>query len=207
MESPLACSPRKAHPFLHLQLTCPNPYALQTTAITTQSALISLESSKGSLVAHSSYLPPPLEASLLPSLSPTHSAPIAKHKEGGKGAVKLLPTAISSFRLRDVERHQPAQETLTPTAHQASQGCLEKQQQTSADTSNYTRVAETRSVIDLFLEGRTSYPVKRGVTLLNSERIITQRRGHSRYCYTSALVSKPDREQRSSERFSVHRQA
>lgn len=70
-----------------------------------------------------------------------------------------------------------------------------KQHQTSADTSNYIQIADTRSVIDLFLEGRTSYPVKRSVTLLNSERIITQHRGHSCYWYTSAFVSKPDREQ------------
>lgn len=94
-----------------------------------------------------------------------------------------------------------------PAAHRSSQGCLEKHHQTSADTSNYIQIADTRSVIDLFLEGRTSYPVKRGVTLLNSERIITQHRGHSCYWYTSGFVSEPDREQRSSERFSVQRQA
>lgn len=84
---------------------------------------------------------------------------------------------------------------------------LETWHQTSADTCNYIQITDTRSVIDLFLEGRTSYPVRRGVTLLNSEGIITQHKGHSCYCYISGFISESDREQRSSEHFNVRRQA
>lgn len=52
MESPPAFSPCEAEPVLHLQLTYQNLHALQTNTITTQSALISLKSSKYSIVAH-----------------------------------------------------------------------------------------------------------------------------------------------------------
>lgn len=117
--------------------------------------------------------------------------------------MKLLSEAISSLQAHGCGVAPAWERNPCP----ASQGGLEKQQQTSADTSNYIQIAATRSVIDLFLEGRTHYPAKRGVTLLNSERIITHHRGHSCSWYTSGCVSKPDREQRSSERFSVQRQA
>lgn len=155
-----------------------------------------------------SYPPLPLEAPLLSPSSPACSPRITKYKQEKKGAGKLLCKTISSFQVSWMWRNTSLEKKSSlPTAYRAFQGCLEKQHQTSADTSNYIQIADTRSVIDLFLKGRTSYPVKRGVTLLNSERIITQHRGHSCYWYTSGFVSKPDREQRSSERFSVQRQA
>lgn len=155
-----------------------------------------------------SYPPLPLEAPLL-SPSPAHSPPITKYKQQEKGAGETsLQDHLFISGFLDVVQHTSLEKKSSlPTAYRAFQGCLEKQHQTSADTSNYIQIADTRSVIDLFLEGRTSYPVKRGVTLLNSERIITQHRGHSCYWYTSGFISKPDRDQRSSQRFSVQRHA
>lgn len=141
----------------------------------------------------------------LPSSQPTYHQ-IQAAREGSRETSLQNHLFISGFL--DVVQHTSLEKKSSlPTAYRAFQGCLEKQHQTSADTSNYIQIADTRSVIDLFLEGRTSHPVKRGVTLLNSERIITQHRGHSCYWYTSGFVSKPDRDQRSSQRFSVQRHA
>lgn len=153
----------------------------------------------------------PLSATVFGGFSPPpqHAAHVSqeasgKRKEQRKTSLRhhLFISGLQMWCSTSLEK-----KSSLPAAHRASQGCLEKQHQTSADTSNYIQIADTRSVIDLFLEGRKSYPVKRGVTLLNSERIITQHRGHSCYWYTSGFVSKPDREQRSSEPFSVQRQA
>ena len=207
IESPLACSPCKAEPFLHLQLTYRNLYALQTKTITKQSALISLESSKCSIVAHTQLSATAFGGfiSSLPSpTQPTYHKTQAGREGTSETSLRNHLFISGSWMWCGTSLEK---KSSLPAAHHASQGCLQKHHQTSADTSNYIQIADTRSVIDLFLEGRTSYPVKRGVTLLNSERIITQHRGHSCYWYTSGFVSKPDREQRSSERFSIQRQA
>lgn len=176
----LPASPREAEPFLHLQITYRNLYALQTKTITKQSALISLESSKRSIAAHTQLSTTAFGGFIsslpLPNMQPTY------HKTGREGSSETSlrnHLFISGSRMWCGTSLEKKSSLLA--AHRASQGCLEKQHQTSADTSNYIQIADTRSVIDLFLEGRTSYPVKRGVTLLNSERIITQHRGHS--CY------------------------
>lgn len=150
-----------------------------------------------------SYPPRPSEGSFLLSPSPTHHEMRAGREGSRETSLKRPPPP----RLEDAVQHEPGNEILAPRSPPCFQGRLEEQHQTSADTGNYIQIADTRSAIDLFLEGRTSYPVKRGVTLLNSERIITQHEGHSCYWYTSGFVSESDREQRSAEHFTVRRQA
>jgi len=203
----LPAPPHKAKRFLHLRRTYRTLHALQAKTTTKQLAFISLEPSTRGIVARTQLSVTAFggfAASLpLPNTQARVSQNASRKREQRKTLQNHLFIPSSRMRRGTGLEEKPS----LPAAHHPSQGCLEKQHQTSADTSNYIQIADTRSVIDPFLEGRTSYPVKRGVTLLNPERIITQRRGHSCYWYTSGFVSEPDREQRSPERFSIQRQA
>lgn len=98
MESPLACNPSKAEPFLHLRLTYRNLYALQTKTISKQSALISLESSKCSIVAHTQLSATAFGGFISSLPFPTSQPTSQKCKQEEKGAGKLLSKTTSSFQ-------------------------------------------------------------------------------------------------------------
>lgn len=193
MESPLACSPHTAQPFLQPAAIC-----MLRRARPAPGSQLSFPRSHRYAAAWFTQLSATAFRGFISALPPSYVSQNASRERREQGNFsKTAPTSQA----------RGCSTSLEMKSSPCFQGRSEEQHQTSADTGNYIQIADTRSVIDLFLEGRTSYPVKRGVTLLNSERIITQHEGHSCYWYTSGSVSASDREQRSAERSGVRRQA
>lgn len=132
MESPLACSPRKAEPFLHLQLPYRNLYALQS--ITKQSALISLESPRRGIAAQtqlSTGFGGFVSSLSLPDTQPTYHKTQAEREGNSETSLQNHLFISGSRTWRDTSLEKSPQPTMirrNSTRHQLTPAITPKQQ-------------------------------------------------------------------------------